>query len=370
MSEASVDEHWLRRCLELALKAEGRTSPNPMVGAVVLDKRGKLVGEGYHKRAGTAHAEKIALGMAGDKARGGTLYTNLEPCKHVANRRTSPCTPLVLDSGVARLVFGQGDPIPAHAGGGRWLSRCGIQVTRRVLASECKEVNRAFFTWAQKNRPFFVLKVAASLDGRIATNTGESQWITGKAARADGHKLRSKLDAILVGVDTVIADDPKLTARGRGGRDPLRIVLDSRLRIPLSSALLPDNTQSKAGVIIVTTDKAPKTRGRALEAIGAEVWRLPSVDKRPCLAHLATGLAERGITSVLVEGGAAIHASFLTAGLCDELRLYLAPLAIGGQGKSWLGGQGIASLEDATDLRWVGEPTRLGDDMLLIARPR
>ncbi len=368
-AELSVDEKWMRRCLDLASKAEGRTAPNPMVGAVVLSKSGKLVGEGFHKRAGTAHAEKIALAMAGAKARGGTLYTNLEPCNHLSNRRTSPCTPLLLDAGIQRLVVGQADPIRAHAGGAAWLAKRGVEVTRRVLEKSCKELNRAFNTWAKMDRPLFVLKVAASLDGRIATNTGESQWITGKAARVDGHRLRSKLDAILVGVETVLADDPRLNARGRGSRDPMRIVLDSQLRTPVHSKLLPANCKSQAGVLIVGTKSAPKDRADALEACGADVVRLPSVKKRPCLQALGKHLAERGITSVLVEGGAGVHSSFLASGLCDELRLYIAPLVIGGYGKSWLGGKGISSLADATHLRWTGDPIRLGPDTLLIARP-
>ncbi|MBL4633286.1 MAG: bifunctional diaminohydroxyphosphoribosylaminopyrimidine deaminase/5-amino-6-(5-phosphoribosylamino)uracil reductase RibD [Kofleriaceae bacterium] len=368
--ERSIDEEWMSRCLDLASKAEGRTAPNPMVGAVILNKAGKLVGEGYHKRAGTAHAEKIALAMAGVKARGGTLYTNLEPCNHLANRRTSPCTPLLLDAGIKRLVVGQADPIRAHAGGAAWLAKRGVEVTRRVLESSCKELNRAFNTWAKMGRPLFVLKVAASLDGRIATNTGESQWITGKAARADGHRLRSKLDGILVGVETVLADDPRLTARGRGSRDPMRIVLDSQLRTPVHSKLLPANCKSKARVLIVGTESAPEDRANALEICGAEVLRLPAVKKRPCLKALGEHLAERGITSVLVEGGASVHSSFLAADLCDELRLYLAPIVIGGQGKTWLGGEGITSLADATRLRWTGDPIRLGQDTLLLARRR
>lgn len=364
------DEHWMRRCLELARRAEGRTSPNPIVGAVVLDKRGKLVSEGYHKRAGEAHAEKVALDLAGRRAKGGTLYVNLEPCKHLKNRRTAPCAPLVLEAGIKRLVIGQADPIAAHAGGASWLSRRGVSVTRNVLQAECKEANRAFVSWARKGRPLYVLKVAASLDGKIATRSGESKWITGAKARADGRLLRSKLGAILVGVGTVLADDPRLTARGAGMIDPVRVVLDSRLRTPIRARLLPANSNSKAQVIIATSAKAPKARALELVAAGAEVLRLPSVHGRLCLKSLSDALAARGISSVLVEGGADVHGAFLDAGLCDELRLYLAPKALGGPAKSWLGGAGIEALEDAYRMRWQGEPQRLGDDILLIARPR
>jgi diaminohydroxyphosphoribosylaminopyrimidine deaminase/5-amino-6-(5-phosphoribosylamino)uracil reductase len=364
------DEDWMRRCLELARRAEGKTSPNPIVGAVVLDKRGKLVSEGYHKRAGEAHAEKMALDLAGKRAKGGTLYVNLEPCKHIKNRRTAPCAPLVLESGIKRLVLGQADPIVGHAGGASWLAKRGVSVTRNVLQAECKEANRAFVTWARQGRPLYVLKVAASLDGKIATRTGESKWITGPQARADGRILRSKLGAILVGVETVLADDPRLTARGAGRTDPVRVVLDSRLRTPSLAQLLPANTRSKARVIIATSRKATKAREQELVAAGAEVLRLPCPKGRLCLHSLSEALAARGISSTLVEGGAEVHGAFLDAGLCDELRLYLAPKALGGASKSWLGGAGIAALEDAYRMRWQGEPQRLGDDILLIARPR
>ncbi|MCP4449127.1 MAG: bifunctional diaminohydroxyphosphoribosylaminopyrimidine deaminase/5-amino-6-(5-phosphoribosylamino)uracil reductase RibD [Myxococcales bacterium] len=360
----------MRHCLELALQAAGKTSPNPMVGAIVLDREGKLVGEGFHARSGLAHAEKIALEVAGRRAVGGTLYTNLEPCKHVKNRRTSPCAPVVLDAGIARVVIGQADPIRAHGGGAIWLANRGVEVVRGVLEAECKEANRAFTTWARKGRPLYVLKVAASLDGKTATRTGESKWITGPKARASGRALRARLDAIIVGVETAIIDNPRLTSRGKGMRDPVRIVLDSRLRTPPSAKLLPVNSRSRAKVIIATTEEAPRTRERRLVEAGAEVLRLPQEGRRPCLLALSEALATRGIVSALVEGGAQVHGSFLEAGLCDELRLYLAPKALGGPGHGWLGGQGIGALEEAFRLRWHGEPERLGDDILLIARPR
>lgn len=364
------DERWMRRCLELARKAEGRTSPNPIVGAVVLDRHGKVVGEGFHERAGKAHAERLALEQAGRKARGGTLYVNLEPCKHVKNRRTSPCAPEVLEAGIARLVVGQADPIRTHGGGASWLASRGVEVTRGVLEAECKEANRAFMTWARKGRPLYVLKVAASLDGKIATRTGESKWITGPKARADGRALRARLDAIIVGVETALADDPRLTARGKGMRDPIRVVLDSQLRTPVSAQLLPANSRSRAKAIIATSESAPKSRERRLVAAGAEVLRLPLAGNHLCLKAFSEALAGRGIASALVEGGAQVHGSFLESGLCDELRLYMAPKALGGPGHGWLGGEGIAALQDAFRLRWHGQPERLGDDILLIARPR
>lgn len=364
-----TDADWMRRCLELARRAEGKTSPNPIVGSVVLDKNGKLVGEGFHAKAGEAHAEKEALANAGAKARGGTLYVSLEPCRHIKNRRTAPCAPLVKAAGVARVVIGMADPIRSHAGGARWLADQGISVTRGILEEECKEANRAFITWARKKRPYFVLKAATSLDGKIATASGESQWITGAEARRHGRRLRSVLDAIVVGIGTVLADDPQLTARNRGGRDPVRVVLDSRLRTPLQSRLLPGNSRSKARTIVVATGKAAMTRERRLIDVGAEVWRVEDDDGRPRLSELATRLASEGLCSALVEGGAKVHAAFVDAGLCDELRMYLAPKAIGADGVSWLGALGVEALIDAQQLRWHQQPVLLGNDLLLVARP-
>lgn len=364
------DDDWMLHCLTLARKAEGKTSPNPIVGAVVLDKRGRLVGEGYHKRAGLAHAEKVALEMAGNAARGGTLFTNLEPCRHLENRRTSPCAPLLLEAGIARLVVGHRDPIAAHAGGAAWLKKQGLAVTLGVLRSQCEQANHAFLTWVGKDRPLFILKVGSSLDGKIATSSGESKWITGPKARADGRRLRGKLDAILVGVNTVIADDPRLTTRGRGMRDPIRIVLDTRLRTPVSAQLLPAYSGSKARVIIATCASPKGVKAQHLAQAGAEILSLPKKAGKVCLTSLGKALGRQSILSTLVEGGAETHAAFLAAGLCDELRIYLAPIGIGGSGKSWLGGRGIESLADAHQMCWYGEPRKLGPDLLLVARPR
>lgn len=363
----------MRRCLELARKAAGRTAPNPMVGCVIVDRRGKLVGEGYHRRAGLAHAEEAALHDAGDHARGATLYVNLEPCRHESERRRSqPCTKLVLAAGVRRLVYGMADPFDGHGGGGRWLARRGVDVTRGVLAAECDELNRGFVMWAQQRRPWFLLKAAVSLDGRIATRTGESQWITGAAARKHGHRLRNELDAIMVGSGTVLADDPQLTVRGiRGGRDPIRVVVDGELRTPASARLLPANSRSKARVIIATSAGAPAARERALVSAGAEVWRVPGRGDRVAMQRLATLLGEADITSVLVEGGARLHGALVDAGLADEIALFLAPLIIGGEtAPSWLAGQGIAMLVDAARYRLVGQATQLGGDLLLTYRRR
>lgn len=350
------DERFMRKCLALARRAEGRTAPNPIVGCVIV-RGDQVLAEGWHRRAGLPHAEIEALDRLGGRAAGATLYVSLEPCNHQG--RTGPCAPQVIASGVRRVVIGAMDPIASHGGGARAIEKAGIEVVRGVLADECAEANRAFFTWARARRPFVVLKAGASLDGRVATATGESRWITGEEARAEVHRLRDRLDAILVGVGTVLADDPQLTVRGvRGGRDPRRVVIDSRLRTPLDARVLP--------AIIATTKDAPAARQRRLEQAGAEVWRLPGKG-RVDLRALCKKLADGGITSLLVEGGPRVHAGFLAADLVDEVHLYVAPMVIGGDGPSWVGAPGVARLKDAHRLQFA-EMRRVGQDMLVIAR--
>ena len=363
------DERWMRRCLALARRAEGRTAPNPMVGCVIVSAKGEVLAAGWHRGPGTAHGEAAALARLGGTARGATLYVNLEPCTHQG--RTGPCAPLVIASGVRRVVIGAKDPIRGHGGGAKAIAKAGIEVTTGVLEDECRELNRGFFTWARQGRPFTVLKAASSLDGRVATHTGHSQWITGEAARADGHALRNRLDAILVGVGTVLADDPRLTARGiRGGRDPVRIVLDSSLRTPPGAKLMP-GPHSPARVVIATTPAAPAARQRRLELAGAEVWRLADHGGQVDVAALGQRLAAEGVTTLLVEGGPSVHASFLERRLADEVRLYLAPVVLGGHGRTagpaWVAGQGVAHLNDAQRFQ-VGSVLRLGDDLCLVAR--
>jgi diaminohydroxyphosphoribosylaminopyrimidine deaminase/5-amino-6-(5-phosphoribosylamino)uracil reductase len=355
-------ERWMKRCLALARRAEGRTAPNPIVGAVVVDARGRVIAEGWHQGPGTPHGEAMALERAGRRARGATLYVNLEPCNHTDGGRI-PCSARVIDSGVARVVIGAMDPIAAHAGGARRIARAGIAVERGVLRLACEDANAPFFTWARHGRPRFVLKAAITLDGKIATVGGESQWITGEAARDDARALRARHDAIVVGVGTVLADDPRLTARARGARDPIRVVLDGALRTPPGAKVLP--------AIIATLPGAPASRAKALEARGAEIWRVRAgrdgrIDLRALAARLG---ADKKLTSVLVEGGGEVHASLLAAQLADELRIYVAPIVVGGPARSWVGGGGIAKLARAHRLEWIGAPARAGEDLILRARP-
>ncbi len=357
----------MRRCLTLARRAEGRASPNPIVGCVIVSKRGEKLAEGWHRRAGEPHAEAdalAALATSGRSARGTTVYVNLEPCAHTGARRTAPCAPKLAAAGIARLVYGHIDPFPGHGGGIELLRRAGVQVDGPVLEVECRRANAAFLTYATEGRAHVTLKVAMSLDGRIATRTGESQWITGPESRAFAHRLRDVCDGILVGAGTVAADDPQLTTRGvRGGRDPVRIVLDGRLSMSPRARML--RCESPAPTWIATTRDAPAAKARALEDAGAVLLRLPGRGGRVNMRALLAELGRRGVLSVLTEGGAETHASFLEAGFCDRLLVAMAPMAIGGKtAPSWLGGAGVAKLARAPRFTPVAAPRRLGDDFL------
>ena len=367
----AADEMWMRRCLELARRGEGRTSPNPMVGCVIVDEAGRVLAEGYHRRLGAPHAEAEALHALGGRAVGATMYVNLEPCRHTANRRTTPCAPKVASAGITRLVYGMLDPFDSHGGGAAWLANQGVEVEGGVLEDECRALNRGFVTWAREGRPHITLKVAMTLDGRIATRGGESQWITGEAARRHAHGLRDRVDAIACGVGTVRADDPRLTARVQDGRDPVRVVIDARLETPTSARVLPAHSGSAARVVIAATSDAPVDRQRALAEAGAEIWRLPGDGGRVDVEALASRLGREELTTLLVEGGAEVHASFVGADLVDELLIYMAPLAFGGEGaRGWLGGAGAERLADARRFAFAGEPERVGDDLVVRLRRR
>jgi len=368
------DRVHMARCLELAERYRGKTSPNPIVGCVIVDKRGTVIAEGAHAGPGKAHGEIAALKqLEGRKAKGATLYVNLEPCNH--HGRTPPCAPVVRDSGVARVVIGMDDPIEGHGGGIAVLKAAKIAVTTDVLRAQCERANLPFVMHARYGRPAFTLKAAITLDGKIATVAGESKWITGEAARADVMRLRSTHDAVLVGVGTVLADDPALTARVKGGRDPIRIILDSMLRTPPTARLLEGaaNLSAKGEgprVIIVAGMNAPAERESALISQGADVWCVPAdANGRLDLQAVALMLGDSKITSVLVEGGGEVHASLLSEGLADQLVLYVAPKIVGGPAKSWVGGVGIPGMSAALPFVFDEAVTRLGDDLRLTGVP-
>jgi diaminohydroxyphosphoribosylaminopyrimidine deaminase/5-amino-6-(5-phosphoribosylamino)uracil reductase len=337
-----------------------------MVGAVVV-AGSRIVGRGYHHRAGEPHAEILALRAAGAKARGATLYITLEPCCHT-DKRTPPCVPSVIASGLRRVVVAMRDPNPRVRGRGIMrLRRAGMDVTTGCLEDRAHRLNEAYVHWMRTGRPLLIMKAAMTIDGKIATAGGQSKWITGEEARADVHRLRSAVDAVMVGVETVLHDDPELTARGTGAsRQPLRIVLDSTLRIPASARLL----SSPGGeVLIATTARASKDRMDDLRGQGATVLVLPAEDGRVSMRGCLEELGRRGVTSVLLEGGATIHASALKAGLVDRVILYVAPRVLGGQdSRSLIGGRSPESLSDAVPLRDL-RITPIGNDLKIEATP-
>jgi diaminohydroxyphosphoribosylaminopyrimidine deaminase/5-amino-6-(5-phosphoribosylamino)uracil reductase len=359
---ALQDEVYMRLALDLARCGRGRTSPNPMVGAVVV-KEGRIVGQGYHERAGGPHAEVVALREAGEAARGATLYVSLEPCCHTG--RTGPCTEAILEAGVARVVAAMKDPNPLVAGRGlERLRQAGLEVTVGVLEREAARLNEVFCKYITTRRPFVVLKVAMTLDGKIATRTGASRWITGPAAREYVHALRDTYDAVLVGRGTVLADDPALTVRlPQGGRDPVRVVLDSRARLPETARVL--QTGSPAPTIVAVTGDAPAERIGRLEEAGARVMVLPGEGGRVSLPALLEELGRREITSVLVEGGATVHAAALAAGVVDKVVWFVAPKIFGGrEAPGPVGGPGVADPAAALALEDV-EVTRYGPDICI-----
>ncbi len=357
------DERFMRQALMLARKGYGRTSPNPMVGALLV-KRGKVIGEGWHKRAGAPHAEIEAIRAAAN-SRGATIYVTLEPCSTVG--RTPSCVEAVKAAGIRRVVVAATDPNPAHAGRAfRRLRSAGIVVSRGVLASEATELNAAFGHWIVNATPLVTVKAAMTLDGRIATAGGESKWITGRAARRHGQLLRKGSDAILVGINTVLADDPALKAKGKLKSRPLRrIILDSHARTPLAAKVLNDEL-AHVTTVVVTRD-APERR---VDAIAKKVNLLVSPIRkgRVDLRWLLKRLGREEVTSLLVEGGGEVNASFLQGDLAHRVAFFYAPKILGGsEARRAVGGYGARSLDEVLELGNV-EWSRVGADLLLTAR--
>jgi diaminohydroxyphosphoribosylaminopyrimidine deaminase / 5-amino-6-(5-phosphoribosylamino)uracil reductase len=365
MNEGDTAERLMRRALELAERARGLTSPNPMVGAVVVTAAGEIVGEGFHARAGGPHAEIGALRAAGARARGATLYVTIEPCAH--HGRTPPCAPAVIEAGVARVVVAIGDPNPLVAGRGVELLRgAGIEVRVGVAAAEAERQNRVFLTAMRERRPHVTLKAGMTLDGKIADLHGASRWITGDAARHRAHRLRSESDAIVVGIGTVLRDDPELTVRlgEPWPREPLRVVLDTAARTPVGARLIRAGRPSSA--VIAVGAGAPEPRVRALAAAGATIVACGTRDGRVDLGALLTELFARDVRAVLVEGGGEVHGAFLDAGLVDRVAMFAAPLLIGGRGATPVVGGAGRELKSAVRLGGF-TVTPLGDDLLVEA---
>ncbi len=360
----------MRRALALAAKGRGRTSPNPLVGAVIVQGDG-IVGEGYHQKAGEAHAEIHALNQARDSARGATLYVTLEPCCHWG--RTPPCTQAVIRAGIANVFVAMADVNPRVAGNGiRELEGAGIRVQVGLCEGAARRLNEIYLKYIQTKLPFVILKSAISLDGKIATASGESQWITSQASRQKGHEIRDSVDAILVGIGTILRDAPALTTRlpGGGGKTPRRIIVDSQGRTPPTAKIFHPKREGEApaetaGVVIAVTARAPAENIANLKDAGAEVWVIEEDNERVCLAALMRELGRREITSVLIEGGGEVNASALKAGIVDKVMFFIAPKLIGGENAPGpIGGEGIRHLSEAFSVLDV-KITQINGDFLI-----
>jgi diaminohydroxyphosphoribosylaminopyrimidine deaminase/5-amino-6-(5-phosphoribosylamino)uracil reductase len=359
--DRAVAEFFMRVALREAAKGLGRTSPNPAVGAVLV-KNGRVVARGHHARAGGPHAEVVAIRAAGARARGADLYTTLEPCDHYG--RTPPCSIAILEAGVRRVFAGSSDPNPLVNGKGvERLRRAGVEVVTDVLAAQCDALNAHWFRYIRDRRPYVTLKAAVTLDGRIATRTGDARWVTGEEARRWVHRLRDRVDAVLVGAGTARADDPLLTTRlpGGRGRDPVRVVLDTDLSLPARLKLL--RPRSPAPTLVAHASSRTRRLAPGVEALRCRRGK-GGVDLRDLLAKLA----ERGVTHLLVEGGARVHARFLEEGLVDRVAVFVAPKLAGGDGVPLLAGRGPARMADALRLDEV-QVERVGDDVLVQGRP-
>jgi diaminohydroxyphosphoribosylaminopyrimidine deaminase/5-amino-6-(5-phosphoribosylamino)uracil reductase len=355
------NKKFMQRALALAARGKGRTSPNPMVGAVLV-KGNRIIAEGYHRKAGTPHAEVITLKKAGAKAQGATLYVTFEPCCHT-EKKTPPCTKSIITAGVKKVVIAMVDPNPEVSGRGiRELKAAGIKTEVGIMEGEAQKLNEAFTKFITKRMPFVILKIAQSLDGKIATAQGESRWITGKKAREHVHKLRNKIDALLVGIGTVQKDNPSLTCRIPGGRNPYRIIVDSSLQISLNAKVLRFNDGK---TIIATTKSANKGKIRSIISKGNTVLVTSERAGKVDLKQLMQKLGKLDITSIMIEGGSSINASALSSGIVDKVMFFTSPIIIGGiDAVSSIGGKSLSSLKKAVRIKNI-QVSSIGDDILV-----
>jgi diaminohydroxyphosphoribosylaminopyrimidine deaminase/5-amino-6-(5-phosphoribosylamino)uracil reductase len=361
-----TDERWMQRAVNLARKGEGWTSPNPLVGAVIT-KDDQMVGEGYHQKAGTPHAEIHALHMAGPRSRGGTLYVTLEPCCH--HGRTPPCTDALIKAGLKKVVVAMTDPNPKVAGNGiAKLQAAGMEVVTGVLENKARVLNEVFIKQMTTQSPFIAFKSALTLDGKTASHTGSSKWITGEEARMVGRRLRHRYDAILTGIGTVLADDPKLTTRIPGLKNPLRLILDSRLRIPLNAQVL--DTKSAPVIVFTAESDLDGSKAALLMEKGVEVISCPGADGQVDIPSVLRVLFVKGITGILVEGGAQIQGAFFDRGLVDKIYLFIAPKIIGSnRAPGMIGGMGISEMGQAVIVDNL-RIENIGEDFLFTGYPR
>ena len=361
-----AEEQFMKRAIELAKQGAGWTAPNPLVGAVVV-KNGRVIGEGYHRKYGELHAERNALAACSEDPAGATLYVTLEPCCHYG--KTPPCTEIIIEKKIAKVVIGSRDPNPKVAGkGARILREHGLEVVEDYMREACDALNPVFFHYITTKTPYVVLKFAMTLDGKIATRTGASKWITGEAARNHVHQLRGRYAGILAGIGTVLADDPMLNCRIDGAHQPLRIILDSHLRIPMGSRLV---RSAKEYPLLIVCNESNRDREeganriRKLEEVGAKVWTLPEKNGHPDLNVLMQRLGEEKIDSVLIEGGGTVNEAALKAHIVHHVYAYIAPKIFGGEdAKTPVEGSGIRLPQECAQLR-LAKITVLLNDMLL-----
>jgi diaminohydroxyphosphoribosylaminopyrimidine deaminase/5-amino-6-(5-phosphoribosylamino)uracil reductase len=360
---SSHDKRHMRRALSLARKGVGKTSPNPAVGCVIV-KDDRIIGEGWHKKAGMPHAEVSALEMAGTDAKDAEVFVTLEPCSHTG--RTPPCADALVAAGVRRVVAGMVDPNPQVAGKGfNILNKAGIIVEHGLMEAECRAMNRPFIKHISTGLPYITYKCAMTLDGNIATVTGESRWISCEESRRNAHMLRAAYDAIMVGVDTIITDNPQLTVRHVRGRDPLRVIVDTRLRTPESVNVL--GSRLAQNTIIATTESNPRVHLRYTQQ-GTTVIVCDEYDGRVSMVDLLEKLGKRGIQSILLEGGSRLAGEMLKRGLIDEFVFFLAPKIIGSDGFAPFTLNGITSMDQAIRLVF-GQMKRSGQDIVINAWP-
>ncbi|MFH1084042.1 MAG: bifunctional diaminohydroxyphosphoribosylaminopyrimidine deaminase/5-amino-6-(5-phosphoribosylamino)uracil reductase RibD [Pseudomonadota bacterium] len=362
-----IDVKFMRLALQDARKGLGRTSPNPAVGAVIT-RKGEVIAKGYHRRAGLPHAEVEALSRLGNSFPGDTLYVTLEPCNHVG--RTPPCTQAILKSGIRRVVVGMKDPNPMVAGMGcEFLRERGVEVLTGVLESECQKLNEDFLKFVTSKRPFIIAKSALTMDGWIATSSGQSKWVTNDKSREFVHRLRDRIDAVMVGIGTILADDPSLTTRlKRGkGRDPLRIVVDTHMRTPINAKVVKHN--SSADTLIVTSERAAFENQHRFQAKGVSTLTCPTRAGRIDLAALMARLGEMSVMSLLVEGGASIIGTLLREKLIDKFYIFKAPKLLGGDdGIPMATGPGAKRMDESLILKEI-KVRRFGDDILIRGYP-
>lgn len=354
----------MQHAIDLSLKGAGRVNPNPMVGAVLV-KDGQIIGEGYHAFFGGPHAEVNAISSAGEGVEGACLYVTLEPCNH--HGKTPPCTELIIREKIARVVVGMKDPNPHVSGQGiRTLQSAGISVSEGILEPQCLKVNEVFSKFIHHKTPFVAIKTAMTLDGKIATHTGDSRWITNERSRQQVHELRHRYAAIMVGVGTVLADDPELTDRsGHATKShPLRIVMDSHGRTPLNSKIL---DTSQAATLVAVTAKAPGAFIRDLQAKGVECLVSPEKNGKVDLRYVVSILGERGIDSILIEGGSRLNFSALAEGVADKVYSFIAPKMVGGDhAPAPVGGEGVEKISEAVSLK-IESVLAFDDDLLIEA---